>query len=146
MNRFDQRKITKNLISLRKAIQNDVSSIADKLHEQKVFSGEVRQEIRNLRSQNPQLQCGVLINYLLRSGKDAYCKFKNILEDMGQFEIVTAMEKCVHKGEFGSHYQYLTLKYLTFTFFVSCDFYMFPRNFDFYFSFIYLFRISRKQT
>lgn len=104
MNRFDQRKITKNLISLRKAIQNDVNLIADKLYEQNVFSGEVRQEIRNLRSQNPQLQCGVLINYLLRSGKDAYCKFKNILEDMGQFEIVTAMEKSVHKGEFVVHF------------------------------------------
>ncbi|XP_045171249.2 uncharacterized protein LOC123533600 [Mercenaria mercenaria] len=92
MNCFDQKKITKNLMSIQRALKDDVNYITDKLYEQKVFSSEVRREIQEMKCRLPQLQCAVFVNHLLRSGKDSYKTFKNILIDMGHHEIVSAME------------------------------------------------------
>ena len=102
MNRENQRKITKNLIALRKTMQKDVDVIADKLCDVGVFTKEARNEIANIRPNIAQLKCGVLINKVLRSGSGTYEKFRDILEDMGYFNLVDAMEKSVSPGEFKS--------------------------------------------
>lgn len=99
MNNSDQKKITKNLVALQRELKDDVNVITDKLYEQKVFTREVWQEISNMRCRLQKSNCGVLINHLLRSGKDSYIKFKNILTDLGHHKLVTAMERAGNNGK-----------------------------------------------
>ncbi|XP_060595726.1 uncharacterized protein LOC132749835 [Ruditapes philippinarum] len=93
MNSIDQKKITKNLTVLQKELQDDVDIITDKLYKQKVFTREVWQDICDTRCRLQKSNCSSFINHLLRSGKDSYAKFKNILIDLGHHKLVTALEK-----------------------------------------------------
>jgi hypothetical protein len=99
MNSIDQKKITKNLTVLQKELQDDVDIITDKLYKQKVFTREVWQDICDTRCRLQKSNCSSFINHLLRSGKDSYAKFKNILIDLGHHKLVTALEKASQNGK-----------------------------------------------
>lgn len=101
MNRFEQRKLMKNLLTLRRAIQKDVNIITDKLYQCGIFNMETKLEILNASNtakSNQQIQCGMLINKLIRSGEEAYGCFKAVLEDLGYHKVIQMMEKSTHKG------------------------------------------------
>ncbi|KAL4226495.1 hypothetical protein ACF0H5_014480 [Mactra antiquata] len=102
MNRFEQRKLIRNLICLRRAIQEDVDVITERLYQYGIFDLDTKLEILNAPNSltsNKQVQCGILINKLIRGGQEAYTSFKTVLEDLGYHKVIQMMEKSTNDRE-----------------------------------------------
>lgn len=99
MDRFDQKKITKNLAAIKKTIEKDVLQIAARLHTEKVLSDKAKSEVENADPKQGQLRCGLLVNHLLRGGPDTYGAFLKVLRERKFIKLVDVMESSVQKGE-----------------------------------------------
>ncbi|KAH3720183.1 hypothetical protein DPMN_063077 [Dreissena polymorpha] len=98
MDRFDQKKITKNLAAINKTIEKDVLEITIRLHAEKVLSDKAKSEVENADPKKGQLRCGLLVNHLLRSGPDTYGAFVKVLRERKFIKLIDAMENSVQKG------------------------------------------------
>ena len=98
MERADQRKISRNLVTVKKALKKDIDVIMDDLVEVGIFT---KQTISEIEDAGPQMKCGVFISKLLRSCPRAYRCFKDILEEHGHQKLVISMERsktlCMYK-------------------------------------------------
>lgn len=90
MERADQRKISRNLVTVKKALKKDIDVIMDDLVEVGIFT---KQTISEIEDAGPQMKCGVFISKLLRSCPRAYRCFKDILEEHGHQKLVISMER-----------------------------------------------------
>ena len=96
MDRQNQRKITKNLVTVKKALRRDIEGITERLTEEGIFSKQTGEEIGTT---DPLMKSGVFISKLLRSDTRAYWCFRDVLEELGYQKLVLSMEKSGTAGE-----------------------------------------------
>lgn len=93
MDKYDQRKITRNLVVVKERVEGDLDFIVDRLIEKDIFTIQIKEDIDNAQPPTPQKKTTLFINKLLRSGKQSYSVFKDILQERGCEDIIKLMEE-----------------------------------------------------